>query len=84
MTSYFDWEAGYIYQNSENQQSQTGNYNAGGQCRHRPVVLQPGHRPRRVRHGSRPGRWLQPDLWPGAGGCLPWNPAIPYGRTGDG
>jgi hypothetical protein len=24
---YFDWEAGYIYQNSENQQSQTGNYN---------------------------------------------------------
>ncbi|TGQ49518.1 hypothetical protein EN855_036940, partial [Mesorhizobium sp. M1C.F.Ca.ET.212.01.1.1] len=25
-----------------------------------------------------------PAYGPGAGGCIPWDPAIPFGRTGDG
>ena len=76
---YFDWEAGYIYQNSENQQSQTGNYNvlavnaATGPSFYNPATG------RRVRHGSRPGRWLQPDLWPGAAPAVePGHSVRPY------
>ncbi|HCT27472.1 MAG TPA: TonB-dependent receptor [Stenotrophomonas sp.] len=82
---YFDWEAGYIYQNSENQQSQTGNYNvlavnaATGPSFYNPATG-------RVECGTAAGLvdGSNPIYGPGAGGCLPWNPAIPYGRTGDG
>ena len=82
---YFDWEAGYIYQNSENQQSQTGNYNvlavnaATGPSFYNPATG-------RVERGTAAGLvdGSNPIYGPGAGGCLPWNPAIPYGRTGDG
>jgi len=82
---YFDWEAGYIYQNSENQQSQTGNYNvlavnaATGPSFYNPATG-------RVECGTAAGlaAGTNPIYGPGPGGCIPWNPAIPYGRTGDG
>ncbi|WP_414613634.1 TonB-dependent receptor plug domain-containing protein [Stenotrophomonas pavanii] len=82
---YFDWEAGYIYQNSENLQTQTGNYNvlavnaATGPSFYNPATG-------RVECGTAAGLvdGSNPIYGPGAGGCIPWNPAIPFGRTGDG
>ncbi|MBN5152816.1 TonB-dependent receptor [Stenotrophomonas maltophilia] len=82
---YFDWEAGYLYQNSENNQSQTGNYNvlaanaATGASFYNPATG-------RVECGTAAGlaAGTNPAYGPGAGGCIPWNPAIPFGRTGDG
>ena len=82
---YFDWEAGYIYQNSENLQTQTGNYNmlavtqATGASFLNPATG-------RVECGTAAGlaAGTNPIYGPGPGGCIPWNPAIPYGRTGDG
>jgi len=82
---YFDWEAGYIYQNSENQQSQTGNYNVlAVNAATGPSFFNPATG--RVECGTAAGLvdGSNPIYGPGAGGCLPWNPAIPYGRTGDG
>ncbi|MBY6281583.1 MULTISPECIES: TonB-dependent receptor domain-containing protein [Stenotrophomonas maltophilia group] len=82
---YFDWEAGYIYQNSENQQSQTGNYNVlAVNAATGPSFFNPATG--RVECGTAAGLvdGSNPIYGPGAGGCLPWNPAIPFGRTGDG
>ena len=82
---YFDWEVGYLYQNSENLQRQTGNYNvlaanaATGESFYNAATG-------RVECGSAQGLidGTNPVYGPGAGGCVPWNPLIPYGRTGDG
>ena len=82
---YFDWEVGYLYQNSENLQKQTGNYNvlaanaATGASFYNPASG-------RVECGSAAGlaAGTNPAYGPGAGGCVPWNPAVPYGTTGSG
>ncbi len=82
---YFDWEAGYLYQNSENLQKQTGNYNvlavnaATGESFYNPASG-------RVECGSAQGLidGTNPAYGPGAGGCVPWNPIIPYGRSDNG
>lgn len=82
---YFDWEVGYLYQNSENLQKQTGNYNvlsvnaATGESFYNGATG-------RVECGSAAGlaAGTNPTYGPGPGGCVPWNPLIPFGRTGDG
>ena len=82
---YFDWEAGYIYQNSENLQTQTGNYNVlAVNAATGPSFFNPATG--RVECGSAAGLvdGSNPIYGSGAGGCIPWNPAIPAGRTGDG
>jgi len=82
---YFDWEAGYLYQNSENLQKQTGNYNvlAANQATGASFYNEATGR---VECGSAAGlaEGTNPTYGPGPGGCVPWNPAIPYGRSGDG
>lgn len=81
----FDWEAGYLYQNSENLQKQVGNYNvlAANQATGASFY---NDATGRVECGSAAGlaAGTNPTYGPGPGGCVPWNPAIPYGRTGDG
>ncbi|WP_447595192.1 TonB-dependent receptor plug domain-containing protein [Stenotrophomonas rhizophila] len=82
---FFDWEVGYLYQNSENNQSQVGNYNVlAANAATGASFLNPATG--RVECGSAQGLidGTNPAYGPGPGGCVPWNPAIPYGRTGDG
>lgn len=82
---FFDWEAGVLYQNSENLQKQVGNYNvlAANQATG-ASFLNPNTG--RVECGTAAGlaAGSNPVYGPGPGGCVPWNPAIPYGRVGDG
>lgn len=82
---YLDWEAGYLYQNSENLQSQTGNFNVlAVEQAVGPSFLNPATG--RVECGTLAGldAGTNPAYGGGAGSCVPWNPFIPAGRSGDG
>ncbi|SMR75889.1 MULTISPECIES: TonB-dependent receptor [Stenotrophomonas] len=82
---FFDWEAGYLYQSSENNQSQTGNYNVlAANAATGASFLNPNTG--RVECGTAAGlaAGTNPAYGAGPGGCVPWNPTIPYGRAGDG
>jgi len=82
---YFDWDAGYLYNNAELVQRQTGNFRisaveqATGESFYNPETG-------RVECGSAAGlaAGTNPAYGAGPGACTPWNPFVPYGRTGDG
>jgi iron complex outermembrane recepter protein len=82
---YFDWDVGYLYNNAENMQRQTGNFSipavraATGESFYNANTG-------RVECGSAAGlaAGTNPAYGPGPGGCVPWNPFIAAGRSGDG
>jgi len=82
---YFDWDVGMLYNNAENVQSQTGNFNVlAVQNAVGPSFLNPNTG--RVECGSAAGlaAGTNPAYGAGPGGCVPWNPFIAAGRVGDG
>jgi iron complex outermembrane receptor protein len=82
---YFDWDVGILYNNAENVQSQTGNFNVlAVQNAVGPSFL--NSQTGRVECGSAAGlaAGTNPAYGPGPGGCVPWNPFIAAGRAGDG
>lgn len=82
---YFDWDVGMLYNNAENIQMQTGNFRisavraATGESFYNTTTG-------RVECGSAAGltAGTNPAYGAGPGGCVPWNPFIAAGRSGDG
>ena len=84
---YFDWDVGYLYNNAELVQRQTGNFRisaveqATGESFYNPNTG-------RVECGNLAGLTdpnnPNPAYGAGPGGCVPWNPFIAAGRTGNG